>query len=133
MTQRRSMQFLVIRYVPHAVLSRHLDVGVVLFEKVADRVLFAEGRFMESMEQVLAFDPDADLEVLQSTFRDIERSLNSPTEREDVLHALQDTFSNTLQVVGPKPVLVLGDPIVELNRLRLLHVEPIRRRRRKSL
>ena len=124
------MEFFVMRYVPNAVLSRHLDVGVVLFEKMADRVLFAKSRFIESMEQISAFDPDADLDVLQSAFRDIGRKLSSPTEREEVLYTLQDTCSNVLQVVGPKPILVPGDPIAELDRLSSLHFPTFRQRGR---
>jgi hypothetical protein len=99
------------------VVSRHLNVGIILFEKMADQVPFALSRFIHNMEYLRTFDPDAHLHGLQSTFRELKRHLEDPQERPATLKLLLDSFSNVLQAEGPNQVMISGDPIAELDRL----------------
>lgn len=121
-SEPRQMEFLILRYAP---IQRQINVGVVLFEVVRDRIAFAKARFIDDMQRVLDFDPDADLAVLHSIFRDIESSVNDPAGAMEVLHLMQDSFSNLLQVSDNEAVLVAGDPVAELDKLASLYLAPV--------
>jgi len=118
----RHMEFLVVRY---ALMDGQIPVGVVLFEIVRDRIFFAKARFIEDMQKVLDFDPDADLAVLRSIFRDIESKVNDPAETMEVLGQMQGSFSNLLQVSDNQAVLVAGDPVAELDLLASMYLSSV--------
>lgn len=124
MKNLRPMSFLVVRYVPDVSSSGYVDVGVVLFEKIESQISFAKARFIEDMTPILDIDPGADIEWLQATFRELEQKVNTPSEREGMLRAVQETFSNVLQIVGPQSVLVSENPKGEFDNLVLLHLTP---------
>jgi Protein of unknown function (DUF3037) len=116
------MEFVILRYAP---MHGHMNVGVVLFERAGDHVSFAKARFIEDMQRVSTFDPDADLNVLRSTFRDIEREINDPTGTVGILQLMQDSFSNLLQVTDSKGVLISGDPMAEFDTLASMHLSSV--------
>lgn len=105
------MEYLIVRYAP---MHGQINVGVVLFEKVQESVLFARAQFVQDMRSLRAFDPAADVDALQALFRDIERKISDPEETIAMLRQMQDSFSNLICVSDTKAILISGDPAVEL-------------------
>jgi hypothetical protein len=105
-TAERQMEFLVIRYVPRATNSRHLDIGVLVFEKTNGIITFADARFISDVAAVLAIDPYADIDMLQSCLRDFEKKLRDPGDRDGFIRMMRDTFSNVFQFSDPKAVIM---------------------------
>jgi hypothetical protein len=122
LTALRHMEFLVIHYLPSATNSKHLDVGVIVFEKTNDAVTYTAARFIPDMDAVLAIDPDADIDMLRSCFRDFENKLLDPSDREEFIRTMRDTFSNVLQISDPKAVLVSATPERDIDNLASLYL-----------
>lgn len=118
----RKMEFLVARYAPD--LTGRINVGIVLFERTTDGFSFAKARFTRNLRRISTFDEDADIDVLQSIFDDIERDVNSSPERIASLLEMQATLSNGIQFSDPKGTMVLGDPESEVDRLVSLYLPP---------
>jgi hypothetical protein len=121
MVGQRQMELQVISYVPSATNSKHLDVGIIVVEKAKDQITFLDTRFVSDMNKVLAFDPHADIEMLQSCFREFEKRLHDPGERYAFLSMMQDTFSNVFQFSAPKAVLISTKPEDEIEKLASLY------------
>ena len=122
MTVQRQMELLVVRYVPYATDSKHLDIGLIVFEKANEFITFADVRFISNMEAVLVIDPDADVDMLQSSFRDFERRLLDPSDRVDFIRTMRDTFSNVFQFSDPKAVLMSATPERDVDDLASLYL-----------
>lgn len=118
------MELLTIRYVPNLTSSKSMDVGIVLFETNGKEIGFVKAKFITNMRRIAAFDPNADLTLLRATFREIEEKLEMPSEKESILRTVQDSFSTSLEVVGPKTVIVFGDPVTEVDKLSCLYLSP---------
>lgn len=74
------------------------------------------------MEAVLVIDPDADVDMLQSSFRDFERRLLDPSDRDDFIRTMRDTFSNVFQFSDPKAVLMSATPERDVDDLASLYL-----------
>lgn len=117
MIKKQNMEFIVLSYSPSAVRAEQIHIGVVLFERVGDRIASARARFTQDWDGVLKFDPNADTNLLRCLFRDIEQRLESPEDREAFLQTMQDTFSNVIQVSDSRTITSSGDPANEIARL----------------
>lgn len=122
MAELREMQLFILGYAPGIGESLRINVGIVLFERTGVQVPFAKARFVRDGRVILRVDPDADIDVLASLFRDIEHRLDDPDCRQEMLQLIQDSFSNLLQVSECRSILVTGDPSNEIDRLASLYL-----------
>jgi hypothetical protein len=122
MADARSMEYFLLRYSPQATGSAEINVGVVLFEKVGEELRFARAHFIENMERILKIDADADIEMLNAMFRDIETRLSRLAEAEETLAMMQETFSNTIRVSDSKGILTSDEPESALESLAAIYI-----------
>jgi hypothetical protein len=124
MSEPRQMELFVLEYAAGIGASSKINVGVVIFERTGTQVPFAKARFVHDGRLIQRVDPDADIDVLASLFRDIEHRLDRPDCRQEMLRLIQDSFSNLLQVSEARPILVADDPSEEIDRLASLYLFP---------
>jgi len=138
---RQECEFLLLKYVPDPVRNEFVHVGVILRQLgeqgggrddgagTAGRVVAV--KFTSDWRRVRCLDPDADvgmLEGLESELRgrfEAER-LGEPALGRSLMHVLEDSFSNSVQVTRAKAYLAesVDAGVEELMRM---YVEPPRR------
>ena len=102
MENAKQCDFLLMRYVPDTFKNEFVNIGVVLLGREND---FADVRFTRDWGRVRCLDPQADLEILQSLETDLREQLQSAESRRQIVHRLQDTLSNALQITEPNAFL----------------------------
>jgi len=119
MTDRRQYEFFLLRYVPDAVKSEFVNIGVVLLGAESD---YAEVRFTRDWRRVRCLDPAADIELLEGLERDLRKQLSEGADREVMIRRLHESFSNLVQVSEMKGCL--GDePAQELESLVRMYLQ----------
>jgi|SRR5579863_263957 len=122
MAERKQLEFFLLRYVPDAVKDEFVNIGVVMMEPGANGSGFAEVRFTRDWRRVRCLDPQADVEMLEAIERDIRGQLGETRDRELLLHRLEDSFSNVIQLSPTKGCLA-EDPVREIELLAQLYFE----------
>ena len=118
MGETKLLEFFVLRYALEEKGS--INLGVVVMDSSV-RGGFCEVRFARDWGKILSFDPDADVELLECLFRDIEENLRSPLQREQMVRTMESSFSNAIQISQRGPCTT-GDPTVELAKLAQLYL-----------
>lgn len=110
----RPCQFYLLRYVPNIVRGEFVNLGVLLYDPAAKRLL--PPRLLENFARVRRLHPWADLDVLAALEKQIEsEAAGQAANLTGCLERLQQ-FSNALECAEPKAVLT-ADPEAELERL----------------
>jgi hypothetical protein len=137
MLSRRECEFFLLRYVPDPVRNEFVHVGVIVrdaagtAEKDAVRVETAV-RFTKDWRRVRCLDPDADTDMLEGLESELRRRFLEEQEEvsggRDLMHLLQTSFSNSVQVTRAKAYLAesIETGVEELMRM---YVEPLKRER----
>ncbi len=105
MSDRRQVEFFLLRYVPHAVRQEFVNIGVLMVEGGANGAVLADVRFAKDWRRVRGLDPQVDLEVIEALLRDLRREVGEVRDRATLLRKLEDQFSNVIQLSGPMQVL----------------------------
>lgn len=105
MSDRRQVEFFLLRYVPHAVRQEFVNIGVLMVEGGANGAVLADVRFAKDWRRVRGLDPQVDLEVIEALLRDLRREVGEVRDRATLLRKLEDQFSNVIQLSGPMHVL----------------------------
>src|SRR5271163_3984794 len=96
MAAQTQCDFMLVRYVPNVIKGESVNLGLVLFDRDASRY---EVRFTRDLRSLRCLDPDTDVEMLEAIEREVRERLGEGGEnRERILHLLQDSFSNAVQV-----------------------------------
>jgi len=111
-----------VRYVPDPVRNEFVNIGVLLRE--AGRPESAVVRFTKDWSRVRCVDPDADTTMLEAL--EAEVRLRLMEDGQPLMKALEDSFSNLLQITPPRACLAESVP-AELEQLMALYVETRRR------
>jgi len=122
MPDKRQLEFFLLRYVPDAVKDEFVNIGVVMTEPGANGTGFADVRFTHDWRRVRCVDPQADIEMLEALERDIRGQLGEVRERGMLLHRLEDSFSNVIQLSPTKGCLA-AEPAKEIEMLARLYFE----------
>jgi hypothetical protein len=123
MSDAKQCEFLLVRYVPDTVKDEFINIGVVV---LSDAEGFADLRFTRDWRRVRCLDPAADLEMLQAIEAELRERLRAGgADRQRILHLLNDSFANAVQVSSPKALLT-DAPEQELTRLAQLYLESAR-------
>jgi hypothetical protein len=123
MSEAKQCEFLLVRYVPDAVKDEFVNIGVVV---LSDAEGFADLRFTRDWRRVRCLDPSADVEMLQAMEAELRERLRAGgADRQRILHLLNDSFANAVQVSSPKALLT-DAPEQELSRLAELYLESAR-------
>jgi hypothetical protein len=124
MSSRIECEFFLLRYVPDPVRNEFVSVGVIL-QEMTGRV--ASVRFTSDWRRVRCLDPEADTEMLEGLESELRRRFAQEPEG-NLMHVLEDSFSNSVQVTRGKAYLAesVEAGVEELMRL---YVEPQKRER----
>src|SRR5437016_3643572 len=123
MAEMKQCEFFLLRYVPDAVKSEFVNIGVVLTS--GDGV--AEFRMTRDWSRVRCVDPAADIEMLEAVESELRSRLSAGSEaRTAILKKLDDSFSNLLQVSETKACLA-DDLQAEVDTLARLYLQSSRR------
>jgi hypothetical protein len=122
MTERKQLEFFLLRYVPDAVKDEFVNVGVVMVESGANGGGFADVRFTRDWRRVRCLDPQADVEMLESLERDIRGQLATTHDRDVLLRRLEDSLSNVIQLSPAKGCLA-EDPAAEIEAMASMYLE----------
>lgn len=129
---RMQCEFFLVRYVPDPVKNEFVNIGVMLRE--SGRPETARVQFTRDWSRVRCVDPAADIEMLEALENEVRERLSAgSTETAAMMKALEDTFSNMLQITPPKACLAESIP-AEIDQLSSLYVENKKRQevRRRS-
>jgi hypothetical protein len=122
MSSRLECEFLLVQYVPDPVRNEFVHVGVIVRE-MSGRV--ASVRFTSDWRRVRCLDPEADTELLEGLEGELRRRFQEEPGG-NLMHVLEDSFSNSVQVTRAKACLVES---VEagVEELMQIYVEPPKR------
>ncbi len=132
MKDRLQCEFFLVRYVPDTVKNEFVNIGVVLRE--AGRPETARVQFTRDWSRVRCVDPEADTGMLEALENEVrERLTAGVTETASMMTALDESFSNLLQITEPKACLAESIP-AEMEQLSRMYVETrkLREARRQS-
>jgi hypothetical protein len=118
---RMQCEFFLVRYVPDAVKNEFVNIGVVLRE--AGRPETARVRFTRDWARVRCVDPEADTGMLEALENEVrERLSDGPMETAAMMKALEESFSNMVQITEPKACLADSIP-AEIEQLSRMYIE----------
>lgn len=123
MPERRQCEFFLLRYVPDAVKDEFVNIGVVLTGPDG----FADVRFTKDWKRVRCLDPEAEVELLEGLEREIKDRLSEGDATRDwLLHRMEETFSNVVQL-SPSRAVLAESPQEEIGRLAEMYLERAKR------
>jgi hypothetical protein len=124
--ERMQCEFFLVRYVPDLVKNEFVNIGVVLRE--AGRPETARVRFTKDWSRVRCVDPEADTGMLEALENEVRERLSSgASETASMMKALDESFSNMLQITEAKACLAESIP-AEIDQLSRLYVETRKQR-----
>jgi hypothetical protein len=122
MANLKQLDFYVLRYVPYVVREEFVNIGVLLFEPQPDGFGFADVRMTSDWRRATCFDQHIDIEVLQALEADIRLRLQHSQDVGSVLHKLEDSFANGVQI-SPRKTCLAAEPILELEKLSSIYLK----------
>jgi hypothetical protein len=125
-SERIQCEFFLVRYVPDAVKNEFVNIGVVLRE--AGRPETARVQFTRDWGRVRCVDPEADTGMLEALEYEVrERFSSGVAETALMMKALEESFSNMLQITEPKACLAHSIP-AEIEQLSRMYIESRKQR-----
>jgi hypothetical protein len=91
-TAMPKLGFSLVQYFPNAVRDQFINIGVMLVD--SDHAGFVAVRFRPDWRCVQSFDPEADIEVLES----FAAEMQGTKDRQALLHTMEDSFSNAIRL-----------------------------------
>jgi len=116
MSEKRKLEFFLLRYVPNIVREEFVNIGLVMTEPGGDGRGFAGIHFTKDWRRARRVDTNIDVEVLEALGRELEQRLLDVDERERLLHQMMDSYSNLVQL-SPVRHCLAEDPARELRDL----------------
>ncbi len=111
MNESRNAEYCFLQYVPNIESDKSVLMAVILIDPDDSTKGICSMSISANWQRNVRFvDPDADLDVLAASLKEIQDRLLSPRHRAEMIHQLEDSFSNVIQVsprrkcsVAPKP------------------------------
>jgi hypothetical protein len=122
MADLKQFEFCLLRYVPNVVRGEFVNIGLLLFEPQPDGFGFADLRMTSDWRRASCLDKRIDIEVLQALEADLRTQLQHPEDVGSLLHKLEDSFANLIQISPRQPCLA-AEPTQELETLCSLYLE----------
>lgn len=116
------LEFYLLRYVPHLVSGRFVDIGVLLFEPRPDGLGYADVRMTNDWSRVYRLDREVDIEVLQDIEPYIRIQLGHSQDAVLLVRKFEESFANMIQI-STRHVCVGEEPARELERLSSMYLE----------
>ena len=98
MTASTNREYCLLNYVPNVLSDKSASIAMVIFPAEPENGVCVMIYTPDWQTRVRALDRDADLEALEALSSDIRDRLSSPSQCSSMIHQLEDSFSNILQV-----------------------------------
>jgi hypothetical protein len=115
MASDRHVELLLLQYVPSPTANASVNIGLVLLELSESAKSVVDARFTSNWQPVRALDPDADIDLLYASVRDICEQLKSGRP-EEMLQLMDESFSNAIQL-SPCMEYCLNNPENDIEKL----------------
>jgi hypothetical protein len=122
MNVARNVEYCVLDYVPNIVRDKSVSIAAIFMDTSDEENGTCTMTLASDWEtQVRLLDPDADLEMVAALLTEIQERLVSPARPSEVIHQLEDSFSNIIQVSERRKCLITrGAETIESFARRLL-------------
>jgi hypothetical protein len=128
-SERRQLEFFLLRYVPDAVKGEFVNFGLVAVKDGPKGVELIDVRFTKDRSRILCLDPQADLDVLTKVQEEIQREVGLTKDRAALWRRIEESFSNVIQVSQVMPVLTQEAAVVEIETAARAFLETAKLRR----
>ena len=122
MADLKQFEFCLLRYVPNVVRGEFVNIGLLLFEPQPGGFGFADVRMTSDWRRATCLDRQVDIDVLQALEADVRMRLQHSQDVGLLLHKLEDSFANLIQISRRQPCLA-AEPTSELETLCSLYLE----------
>jgi hypothetical protein len=151
MAEKRQLELLLLRLVPHALRDDFMTVGVVVLEPAGEsrrlpgesgaergaeasapewtdhagpRAQFADLRITRDWKRVECFAPDFEIELFEHLEAVVREQLTEIRGRQELVQLLEARFGNVFEV-GPAKAMVAQDPVAEMRVLERDYLAPM--------
>ena len=122
MADLKQLEFCLLRYVPNVVRGEFVNIGLLLFEPQPNGFGFADVRMTSDWRRATCLDRQVDIDVLQALEADVRTRLQHSQDVGSLLHKLEDSFANLIQISPRQPCLA-AEPVRELETLCSVYLE----------
>lgn len=129
MTEKRKLEFFLLRYVPDAVKGEFVNFGVLALENSAETSALVDVRFTKNWGRVQCLDPQVDLDVLEALKREIQREIGQTRDKAVLLRRMEDSFSNLVQISPVMPALTEQVAAAEVDDVARIFLDTVKLRR----
>ena len=123
MTEKRKLEFFLLRYVPDAVKGEFVNFGLLALEDGPEGASLVDVRFTKDWGRVQCLDPQADLDVLGALQREIRQEIGQRRDRAALLRRMEDSFSNVVQLSQVMPALTERVALAEVDEVARMFLE----------
>jgi len=123
MSEKRKLEFFVLRYVPDAVKGEFVNFGLVTFADAGKGLELADVRFTRDRGRMLCLDPQADLDVLEALEKELRGEIGQVRDQAGLLRRIEDSFSNTIQLSPVLPALTEKHALAEIEDVARIFLE----------
>jgi hypothetical protein len=111
MTKLRDVEYSLLRYVPNVTSHEGVSIAaIVIAPKSLEEGFCTMSIAADWKIRVRLLDPDSDLEMLGTLLKEIRERLSSKEQCSDMIHQLEDSFSNVVQVSQRRKRAVAPSP-----------------------
>jgi hypothetical protein len=122
MAHTKHLEYFLLRYVPDAVKSEFVNVGLIAWEVDGQASGFAEVRFTGDWRRVRCMDPQVDIEMLHTLEDEIRERVSDLASRSELLKKIEDSWSGIVQL-SPAQFCTTENPAKEVQILASLYLE----------
>jgi hypothetical protein len=131
MTEKRKLDFFVLRYVPDAVKGEFVNVGLVVIDPNSNGEMI-DVRFTKDRSRIRSLDPEADLNMLEKLHKEIAEEIGKSNDQAMLMKRIHDSFSGAVQISGIMRVLTGKQTIEEIDEVAKTFLETPRTRRERE-
>src|ERR1700722_6919945 len=100
-TTSTSVEYCFLNYVPNVVSNEGVSIAAIVFSPRDLEAGVCAMIYAPSWQtRVRVLDPDADLETLEALLLEIRDRLLSPSDRSDMIHQMEDSFSTSFRYLN---------------------------------
>jgi hypothetical protein len=115
MSERKSLEFFLLRYVPNVARGEFVNIGLIMKES-SNEGGFAAVHFTQNLKRARCLDPFIDEDLLIGIGREIENRFQDSSAQLALLAELVDQYSNVIQL-SPMRRCTAEDPAKEMTTL----------------
>jgi hypothetical protein len=125
MTEKRKLEYFLLRYVPDAVKGEFVNIGLVMTEVGGNGGGFVGVHFTKDWRRARCHDAEIDTEMLEALGRELQNRLIDLQQQPVLLRQMMESYSNIVQLSEVQRCMA-ADPERELRDLASVLVENLK-------